>query len=236
MPTPYGSRGGMAFGADELRVLRRALAVALHPAPLPDEDVQACLRLAESVDEAVREAGRLRAFLLADLARYRAALPGSVTGYLELLQDALATGYPPGRRRPGRAACPARERRWRPSARPLRAPRRRSGAPYGCVRPGRAPPGLAPAPRTRLFALPGGRAAGDAPAGGRRLRRGRRSRRSPSRSSPRRPSAPLRAGRCPSRPRCFPPRRRPEAPAGEAGGRLASLGGMTTYPRLCPPW
>src|SRR5262245_43736076 len=95
MPTPYGSRGGMAFGADELRVLRRALAAAAHPAPLADEDVQACLSLAESVDEAVHEAGRLRAFLLADLARYRAALPGSVIGYLELLQDALALGCPP---------------------------------------------------------------------------------------------------------------------------------------------
>ncbi|MER0245589.1 hypothetical protein AAHZ94_27145, partial [Streptomyces sp. HSW2009] len=31
MPTPYGSRGGMAFSADELRVLRRALALALEP-------------------------------------------------------------------------------------------------------------------------------------------------------------------------------------------------------------
>ncbi|MEV7893225.1 hypothetical protein AB0O63_03125 [Streptomyces cyaneofuscatus] len=85
----------MAFSADELRVLRRALAIALHPMPLSDEDVQDCLRLAGSVDEAVGEAGRLRAFLLADLARYRAALPGSVTGYLELLQDALAAGYDP---------------------------------------------------------------------------------------------------------------------------------------------
>ncbi|MEU3269125.1 hypothetical protein ABZ781_35175, partial [Streptomyces bacillaris] len=81
----------MAFSADELRVLRRALAIALHPMPLSDEDVQDCLRLAGSVDEAVGEAGRLRAFLLADLARYRDALPGSVTGYLELLQDALAS-------------------------------------------------------------------------------------------------------------------------------------------------
>ncbi|MBP0462267.1 hypothetical protein, partial [Streptomyces montanisoli] len=85
----------MAFGADELRVLRRALAAVLNPAQLPDEDVRECLELAESVDEAVREAGRLRAFLLADLARYRAALPGGLTGYLELLQDALAGGYVP---------------------------------------------------------------------------------------------------------------------------------------------
>ncbi|KOG86288.1 hypothetical protein ADK38_31900, partial [Streptomyces varsoviensis] len=43
----------------------------------------------------VREGGRLRAFLLADLARYRAALPGSAPGYLEQLQGALAAGYLP---------------------------------------------------------------------------------------------------------------------------------------------
>jgi hypothetical protein len=85
----------MAFGADELCVLRRALAAVLHPAQISDEDVRDCLALAESVDEAVSEADRLRAFLLADLARYRSALPGSRVGYLELLQDALAAGHVP---------------------------------------------------------------------------------------------------------------------------------------------
>ncbi|MFH8808067.1 hypothetical protein ACH4GZ_12515 [Streptomyces hygroscopicus] len=105
MPTPYGSRGGMAFSADELRVLRRALAIALQPDPVtpsagplgPDraEEVQDCLRLAEAVDEAAREGGRLRAFLLDELARYRAALPGAAVGYLEQLQGALAAGYEP---------------------------------------------------------------------------------------------------------------------------------------------
>ncbi|MEU8824400.1 hypothetical protein [Streptomyces sp. NPDC048636] len=105
MPTPYGSRGGMAFSADELRVLRRALATALQPHPVtpspgplgPEraEEVQDCLRLAEAVDEAVREGGRLRAFLLDELARYRAALPGAAAGYLEQLQGALAAGYEP---------------------------------------------------------------------------------------------------------------------------------------------
>ncbi|MFB7059134.1 hypothetical protein ACFCXT_39170 [Streptomyces vinaceus] len=99
MPTPYGSRGGMAFSAAELHVLRRTLAHALQsstaPAPLTTPEVQDCLRLAQSVDEAVQEAGRLREFLLADLARYRGALPGSLSGYLELLQDALAAGYEP---------------------------------------------------------------------------------------------------------------------------------------------
>ncbi len=85
----------MAFGAEELRVLRRALALALHPSPASAEDVQDCLRLAESVDEAAREGARLRAFLLADLARYRAALPGAATGYLTLLEEALSAGYRP---------------------------------------------------------------------------------------------------------------------------------------------
>ncbi|WJV47044.1 hypothetical protein [Streptomyces flavofungini] len=99
MPTPYGSRGGMAFGAQELRVLRRALAHALHPSTvraLDDQAVQDCVRLADDIDEAVREGARLRAFLVADLARYRAALPGTAAGYLALLEDVLATGYRPG--------------------------------------------------------------------------------------------------------------------------------------------
>ncbi|MGW0855377.1 hypothetical protein, partial [Streptomyces sp. NPDC002690] len=147
----------MAFGADELRVLRRALAVALHPMPLPDEDVQDCLRLAGAVDDAVGEAGRLRAFLLADLARYRAALPGSVSGYLELLQDALAAGYDP---RPDDLAA-LRALRGRPVAAALlercqvlaeRSVRARLA--------GRTASLTAPGPRSRLRALPGGRAAG----------------------------------------------------------------------------
>ncbi|MFJ9680275.1 hypothetical protein ACIRP2_19750 [Streptomyces sp. NPDC101194] len=146
----------MAFSADELRVLRRALAIALHPKPLPDEDVQDCLRLAGAVDEAVGEAGRLRTFLLADLVRYRNALPGSVSGYLELLQDALAGGYDP---RPDDLAA-LRALRHRPVAAALlercqmlaeRSVRARLA--------GRAAPVAAPAPRSRLLALPGGRAA-----------------------------------------------------------------------------
>ncbi|MFI9029070.1 hypothetical protein [Streptomyces sp. NPDC053560] len=111
MPTPYGFRGGMAFSADELRVLRRALATALQPLPAPGhapagsvpvsrdprrtEEVQECLRLTEALDEAVHEGARLRAFQLADLARHREALPGSAYGYLGRLQEALAAGYVP---------------------------------------------------------------------------------------------------------------------------------------------
>ncbi|MEV5203705.1 hypothetical protein [Streptomyces sp. NPDC053720] len=186
----------MAFSADELRVLRRALAIALHPMPLPDEDVQDCLRLAGAVDEAVGEAGRLRTFLLADLVRYRNALPGSVSGYLELLQDALAGGYDPG---PDDLAA-LRALRHRPVAAALlercqvlaeRSVRARLA--------GRAVAAKAPAPRSRLLALPGGRAADAEP------------------ERPKTPADPVRPTRPAGRPapkpsEVFPPRRRPVPP------------------------
>ncbi|MEZ7006620.1 hypothetical protein [Streptomyces sp. AD55] len=139
MPTPYGTRGGMAFGTEELRVLRRALALALNPRPLSAEDVQDCLRLAESLDEAMLESSRLRAFLVADLARYRAALPGTVTGYLALLDEALTAGHQPG---PDDLAA-------------LRALR---GNPTAAALLARCAPVL-PAARSHLHALPGGRTA-----------------------------------------------------------------------------
>lgn len=85
----------MAFGAEELRVLRRALALALHPGRTSAEDVKDCFRLAESLDEAMCEGARLRAFLVADLGRYRAALPGTAAGYLTLLEEALGAGHRP---------------------------------------------------------------------------------------------------------------------------------------------
>ncbi|MET9156035.1 hypothetical protein ABZX82_32865 [Streptomyces griseoflavus] len=133
MPTPYGSRGGLAFGAEELRVLRRALALALHPTPASADDVQDCLRLADSLDEATRESARLRAFLLADLGRYRAALPGTAAGYLTLLEEALGAGY-------------------RPDPDDLAALRALRGNPTAAAL-------LRHCGRTRLTALPGGRAA-----------------------------------------------------------------------------
>ncbi|MET9434195.1 hypothetical protein [Streptomyces sp. NPDC006551] len=182
----------MAFSADELRVLRRALATALHPAPLHDEDVQDCLRLAESVDDAVREAGRLRAFLLDDLARYREALPGSLPGYLELLQDALAAGYDPA----ADDLAALRALRGNPRAAVLlercqvlaeRSVRAR------LARVCQASVTTAPAPRTRLLALPGGRA-GDEP-------------------KPRPTPPPTPAERPVPKPsEVFPPRRRPVPP------------------------
>lgn len=156
MPTPYGSRGGMAFGAEELRVLRRALALALNPSPVSPEEVQACLHLAESLDEAMREGARLRAFLVADLARYRAALPGSAAGYLTLLEEALGAGYPPD---PADLTA-LRMLRGNPTAAALlhdvRA-RLAPGAP-GITRP------AVPASRSHLLALPGGLSPVDLPA------------------------------------------------------------------------
>ncbi|AJP02566.1 hypothetical protein TU94_14805 [Streptomyces cyaneogriseus subsp. noncyanogenus] len=178
----------MAFGVEELRVLRRALALALHPSPVSAEDVKDCLRLAESLDEAARESARLRAFLVADLARYRAALPGTAAGYLTLLDEALGAGHHPTpddlaalgalRGNPAAAALLLRcramtEQDVRPrftAARPqvtIPAP----SAPLG-PRPRTAPDTAAratpaaptvPASRTRLLALPGGlsRAASD---------------------------------------------------------------------------
>ncbi len=155
----------MAFGTEELRVLRRALALALNPSSATAEDVQACLRLAESVDEATREGARLRAFLLADLARYRAALPGTATGYLALLSDALGAGHRPTaddlaalralRGNPtaaallGRCGVPAQQDAHRPAD--------RTAAPVATAAPLAAVATVTvPASRTRLTALPGG--------------------------------------------------------------------------------
>ncbi|MFJ1912451.1 hypothetical protein ACIOGX_11000 [Streptomyces sp. NPDC088147] len=198
----------MAFGADELSVLRRALAVALHPAPLPNEDVRACLALAESVDEAVREAGRLRAFLQADLARYREALPGSLTGYLELLQDALAAGYRP--RSDDLAAL--RALRGNPVAAALLDRCRRLVD--RSARPGLAgvPAVRTPAPRTRLLALPGGRAA-DEPA--REPREPREPHKPQKPRGPGRPERPEKDRPMPKPSEVFPPRRRPSPPPEE---------------------
>ena len=200
MPTPYGSRGGMAFSAAELHLLRRLLAHALQSssAPLAAEEVQDCLRLAQSVDEAVQEAGRLRAFLLADLARYRGALPGSLSGYLELLQDALAAGYEP---EPDDLAALRALRANPVAAALLERVRARRGAlrtPGGCRRPPRPGPGCWPWPAAR-----------------------RRTSRAQARPAP----APQGAAAAPERPiptpgEVFPPRRKPTPPpaAGLAAG------------------
>ncbi|WP_087926918.1 hypothetical protein [Streptomyces albireticuli] len=229
MPTPYGSRGGMAFSADELRVLRRALAIALHPESVPrhsgperDEEVRECLRLAEAVDEAAREGGRLRAFLLADLARYRAALPGAVVGYAERLQDALKAGY-------------------RPGADDLAALRRLCAAPAGREEAGRrrallarcerlaeqdvrarladratAPDGPLPG-RGRLLALPGGRASGGTGAEGAEPKPKPAPDPAPK-PDPKAPKGPAAPGRpIPTPGEVFPPRRKATPPGAVRG-------------------
>ncbi|MFI8896484.1 hypothetical protein [Streptomyces paradoxus] len=147
----------MAFGVEELRVLRRALALALHPTPASAVDVQDCLRLAESLDEALREGVRLRAFLVADLGRYRAALPGTAAGYLALLDEALGAGYRP---LPDDLAA-LRALRGNPAAAAL--------LDRCTVTPLTADPLPAtaiPGSRTRLLALPGGRRASAADSAG----------------------------------------------------------------------
>ncbi|MEV0276867.1 hypothetical protein AB0I22_10870 [Streptomyces sp. NPDC050610] len=212
----------MAFSADELRVLRRALAIALQPHPVPApigparaEEVQDCLRLAEAVDEAVREGGRLRAFLLADLARYRAALPGSAPGYLEQLQGALAAGYLP---RPDdlvalRSLCAA------PTG-DAEADHRR-GLLHRCERiaersvrarlaehAAEPPPVLPNSRRAQLLALPGGRgaqAAEKADDG--------EARPAPRPAAPAKPGTPQPKRPAPTPAEVFPPRRRPDPAA-----------------------
>ncbi|WP_455353839.1 hypothetical protein [Streptomyces sp. SYSU K217416] len=191
----------MAFSADELRVLRRALAHALHSdsTPLTDEDVQDCLRLADSVDEAVHEGGRLRAFLLADLGRYRAALPGTATGYLELLQDALAAGHLPG---PDDLAA-LRTLRGNPVGAALlsrcQVLAERSVRARLAGRTAQAPASVPPAPRTRLLALPGGKEKPEEPKPAR-----------PTPASPPKPDRPI-----PTPGEVFPPRRKPAPPPEE---------------------
>ncbi|MFF8788504.1 hypothetical protein [Streptomyces sp. NPDC015125] len=197
----------MAFSADELRVLRRALAHALqttsHPAPLGalgsewSQDIQEYLRLAEAVDEAVREGGRLRAFLLADLARYREALPGSAAGYLAQLTEALAAGHVPG---PDDLAA-LRSLAARPVGPAERA--RRGTLLRHCEQ-------LAEhSVRTRLRALPGGRSGARS---GREPEREPEPERKPEPAPSPQPKAPRRDRPIPTPGEVFPPRRRPARP------------------------
>ncbi|MFJ9718886.1 hypothetical protein ACIRPQ_23585 [Streptomyces sp. NPDC101213] len=206
----------MVFGAEELRVLRRALALALHPGPASAEDVQDCHRLAASLDEALREAARLRAFLVSDLARYRTALPGTAAGYLTLLEEVLGTGHRPEaddlaalralRGNPKAAALLERCRdlaeqdvRARLAGRTAR--RAVTAAP------------VVPASRTRLLALPGGRREAAEEAGPDRpaVAAGEPAPR-PARKPDEEPAAP---GPVPAKPREPEPSRRPVPTPGE---------------------
>ncbi len=210
----------MAFSADELRVLRRALAEALHHAPFPPaalrrapavpapagEPVSAAvyLRLTDALDEAVRENARLAAFRLAELARYRAALPAAAAGYLDRLAEALDAGHQPV---PEDLAA-LRALAALPCG-PVEA-RHRAGLLRRCA--GLLPPAdrpAAPRPagqdRARLLALPGGRATAPARAAGRAAVE-----RPPAR--PAGPDRPDPGRRVPTPAEVWPPRRR-EPPA-----------------------
>ncbi|MET8830047.1 hypothetical protein ABZX40_31340 [Streptomyces sp. NPDC004610] len=207
----------MAFGGEELRVIRRALALALEPGRASDEDVQDCLRLAESLDEATREAARLRAFLVADLARYRAALPGTAGGYLTLLEEVLAAGYRPVaddlaalralRGNPAAAALLDRCRTF--AERDVRTRLARRTA----LRTGRPDLPAVPVSRVRLTALPGGLADG----GGQLAEPGRRS---PEKQPADKPARP--------------PAKRPERPAPQPARRPIPTPGEV-FPRRKPP-
>ncbi|MFI6337946.1 hypothetical protein [Streptomyces sp. NPDC050535] len=208
MPTPYGSRGGLAFGAEELCVLRRALDLALNPSPVSAEDLQACLRLAESVDEAAREGARLRAFLVADLARYRAALPGTAAGYLLLLEETLGNGYRPN---PDDLAA-LRALRGNTTAARLLAHCRALAE-----RDVRARPAVRalPSSRTRLLALVGGLAS-DESAGKPADRPTTRPQSSPPAKNPH-PERPI-----PTPGEVFPPKRKPAPPPANPPQQLAA--------------
>jgi len=197
----------MAFGAEELRVLRRALALALHPSPVSAEDIQNCLRLADSVDEAVREGARLRAFLLADLVRYRAALPGTAAGYFALLEEVLASGYRPD---PDDLAA-LRALRGNPVAAALLDRCRVLAEQDVRARlAGRAVASVPPS-RTRLLALPGGRAAEEP------------DKRSEPEPQPRQPAGSPRPDRpIPTPGEVFPPRRKPGPPPADPPQQLAA--------------
>ncbi|MGW2826816.1 hypothetical protein ACWC24_38455 [Streptomyces sp. NPDC001443] len=237
----------MAFGAEELRVLRRALALALNPAPASAEDVQDCLRVAESLDEAMREGARLRAFLVADLARYRAALPGTATGYLALLEEALGAGYRPDpddlaalralRGGPVAAALLDRCRTLAEQdvrARLARSVSRRTAV--GAQAPAAGPAATSSAPtvpasRTRLLALPGGLSGGSPGGLGADVRAVAEEPTEKPQKEPAVKPAPTRPGPAPRGPaparRPVPtpgevfPRRKPAAPSGSPSERLA---------------
>ncbi|MEV8552674.1 hypothetical protein AB0L04_23020 [Streptomyces glaucescens] len=212
----------MAFGVEELRVLRRALALALQPGRPSAEDVQDCLRLADTLDEALAEGARLRAFLVADLARYRAALPGTAAGYLTLLEEVLSAGHRPTpddlaalralRGNPVAAALLGRCQAL--AEQDVRARLTHHAVPAPAARPHR----LLPASRTRLLALPGGRHA-DAGAADRPAREpGKQPAQKPAR--PGTPQPPARRP-IPTPGEVFPRRKPPRPPADPPQHRAA---------------
>ncbi|MEU8654780.1 hypothetical protein [Streptomyces sp. NPDC048737] len=227
----------MVFGAEELRVLRRALALALHPGPASAEDVQDCHRLAVSLDEAVCEAARLRAFLVSDLARYRAALPGTVAGYLTLLEEVLGAGHRPE----ADDLAALRALRGNPKAavllercQVLAEQDVRARLARRAVR--RAVPAapVVPASRTRLLALPGGRCAATEEAGPDRLAvAAEEPTPRPGRKPVEKPAAPA-PGPVPVKPQEPEPSRRPVPTPGEVFPRRKPVPPSSASPSTGP--
>ncbi|MFH9088609.1 hypothetical protein [Streptomyces sp. NPDC017673] len=221
----------MAFGVEELRVLRRALALALHPGHASAEDVQDCFRLAESLDEAMCEGARLRAFLVADLGRYRAALPGTAAGYLTLLEEALGAGHRPTpddlaalrALRGNPAAAALLDRCQELAEQDVRARFAQGGR--------KVPAPAVPPARTRLLALAGGAGESGAPRGEGEADTPSRPPQEPAREPGQKPAPgpgerPAPEPAAPKRPIPTPgevfPRRKPTPPAESAPPRLAA--------------
>jgi hypothetical protein len=113
----------MAFSAHEVRVLRRALALAPEAAttdPAARDEPADFWLLDRAIGEAEAERIRMRAFTIAELGLQRAALPGTAGTYLRDLEAAVdRLSYVPtaadlaALRRLGESACGAGERRRR---------------------------------------------------------------------------------------------------------------------------
>ncbi|WP_345678034.1 hypothetical protein [Yinghuangia aomiensis] len=99
MPTPHGDHG-LAFGMPEVRLLRRALRIAMKsdpgsgaaadPAAASDAPTASAFWLLDrAIAEAEAERDRLRAFHLAELDLQRRAVPGSAATYLSALSRAV---------------------------------------------------------------------------------------------------------------------------------------------------
>jgi hypothetical protein len=133
MPTPYGSRGGVALSADEPRVLRGAPAAALQSGPASDPEVREYAGPAVHPGEAVRGGGRPHALLSARLARPRAAVDrGDGPSVTPARAGTAARG---GEEDDGTADEPRREPERKPGGTPGREPGRK---PPG--KPGGTPP------------------------------------------------------------------------------------------------
>ncbi|WTW95732.1 hypothetical protein OG216_21130 [Streptomycetaceae bacterium NBC_01309] len=99
MPTPHGDHG-LAFAMSEVKVLRRALLLAMKSGTYPrlpgDPAPVDYWLLDRAIAEADAERHRLRAFHLAELAHQRAALPGTAATYLSSLEQVVGGyGYTP---------------------------------------------------------------------------------------------------------------------------------------------